>query len=119
MHTALKLSGRRNQGSHLRTNRSRPGTATIVAASAVVLMAGMIAAPAAAQESGSQLASTQSGSTQHTITLITGDQVGVDADGKAVQIVPAPGRENIPVSADIMQGHTYVIPLDAQRLVDS
>ncbi|MHB9859472.1 S8 family peptidase [Streptomyces sp. YIM S03343] len=54
---------------------------------------------------------------QHHITLITGDRVTVDAKGRVLGIQPAKGREHIPVQLRKNDGHTYVIPADAARMV--
>ncbi|MFI7339913.1 S8 family peptidase [Streptomyces sp. NPDC050085] len=51
------------------------------------------------------------------VTLITGDRVTLDAKGKPVGLQRAKGRERIPVQTRIVEGHTYVVPLDAQRLI--
>ncbi|MFE5852912.1 S8 family serine peptidase [Streptomyces sp. NPDC056500] len=56
---------------------------------------------------------------QHRITLITGDQVLVDAEGRTVGFQPAKGRERIPVQTQTVDGHTLVIPVDARPLVKS
>ncbi|WP_329025399.1 S8 family peptidase [Streptomyces sp. NBC_00690] len=55
----------------------------------------------------------------HRITLITGDQVFVDAEGRTVGFQPAKGRERIPVQTRTIDGHTLVIPVDARPLVES
>ncbi|MEU7726839.1 S8 family serine peptidase [Streptomyces sp. NPDC040724] len=51
------------------------------------------------------------------LTLITGDRVTVDADGRPVGFRPAPGREKIPVSVERDNGRTSLVPADARRLV--
>lgn len=55
----------------------------------------------------------------HTITLITGDRVVVDAKGKVVGVERAKGRERVPVQMRTVGGHTLVIPMDAVRLIAS
>ncbi|GAA4672608.1 S8 family peptidase [Streptomyces youssoufiensis] len=51
------------------------------------------------------------------VTLVTGDRVAVDAKGNPVGIRPAEGRERVPVQVERRDGHAYVIPLDARRLI--
>ncbi|MFI0931396.1 S8 family peptidase [Streptomyces sp. NPDC021019] len=53
------------------------------------------------------------------LTLVTGDRVTVDAQGKPVAFRPAKGREHIPVQRMSNKGHTLVIPADAHRLIVS
>ncbi|MER6998123.1 S8 family serine peptidase [Streptomyces sp. NPDC000410] len=59
----------------------------------------------------------RAGAAQRTITLITGDRVGVDAKGQVVDIERAKGRERVPIQARTVDGHTHVVPADAQRLI--
>ncbi|MFJ9898400.1 S8 family peptidase [Streptomyces sp. NPDC091280] len=49
------------------------------------------------------------------VTLLTGDRVYVD--GSRVSLDPAPGRERVGFSQSTHDGHQYVIPNDALRLV--
>ncbi|MFD9029643.1 S8 family serine peptidase [Streptomyces sp. NPDC059567] len=51
------------------------------------------------------------------IPLITGDRVVVDAKGRMVGFESAEGREHIPVQVRRLEGHTLVVPSDAQRLI--
>jgi subtilisin family serine protease len=51
-----------------------------------------------------------------TVTLITGDQV-VMHDGTVSSIRPAEGREKVAFSTFTADGHVYVMPTDARRLV--
>ncbi|KKZ73154.1 S8 family serine peptidase [Streptomyces showdoensis] len=51
------------------------------------------------------------------IPLVTGDRVVVDAKGRMVGFESAPGREHIPVRVQRTQGHTLVVPGDAERLI--
>ncbi|MCX5402835.1 S8 family peptidase [Streptomyces sp. NBC_00335] len=57
-------------------------------------------------------------STEATVTLITGDRVVVGGDGAVVRITQGAGREKTTFSVRRESGHTYVIPVDALRLVD-
>ncbi|MFE2941213.1 S8 family serine peptidase [Streptomyces sp. NPDC059255] len=52
-----------------------------------------------------------------TVTLITGDRVGVDGRGNVTRVVPAEGREDIRMSVRREGDRTYAIPTDALRLV--
>lgn len=52
-----------------------------------------------------------------TVTLITGDRVVVGGDGGVVRITRGAGREKTTFSVRREDGHTYVIPMDALRLV--
>ncbi|WP_189135903.1 S8 family peptidase, partial [Wenjunlia tyrosinilytica] len=51
------------------------------------------------------------------VTLITGDRVHVDAKGRVTSVVPGKGREGTAVSVKRLKGHSYVIPVDAARLI--
>ncbi|WJV51148.1 S8 family peptidase [Streptomyces flavofungini] len=53
----------------------------------------------------------------HRLTLVTGDRVTVDAKGRVTGFRPAKGREHIPVRTRSFDGHTLVLPYDAQRLI--
>lgn len=53
---------------------------------------------------------------KHSITLITGDRVVVDAKGRVVGMERAKGRERIPVRIRKADGHTLVVPTDAARM---
>ncbi len=55
---------------------------------------------------------------EHTLTLVTGDQVTV-VDGAVRSVTPAAGREHMVFSGYSALGHHYLIPADAQRLVDT
>ncbi|GLF95470.1 S8 family peptidase [Streptomyces yaizuensis] len=53
----------------------------------------------------------------HWVTLITGDRVGVDAQGRAAALDRAEGRSGIPVQTFTQDGSTYVVPADARSLI--
>ncbi len=55
---------------------------------------------------------------QQTITLVTGDRVTV-TDGRPTTVTPAAGREGMAFSTQSAQGHHYVVPADARKLVNS
>ncbi|QYX79323.1 S8 family serine peptidase [Streptomyces akebiae] len=52
-----------------------------------------------------------------TVTLVTGDQVRVDGAGKVAGVVRAEGRERVPFSVRMVDGHTRVVPGDAELLL--
>ncbi|MFI9343018.1 S8 family peptidase [Streptomyces sp. NPDC052773] len=93
----------------------RAGAAAVATAAAVALAAGLTT-PASAKPVQPAHGSAKLTS-QHHITLITGDRVTVDAKGRVVGVQPAKGREHIPVQIRKVDGHTLVIPADAARLV--
>ncbi|WP_446459291.1 S8 family peptidase [Streptomyces rubiginosohelvolus] len=99
-------------------NACIPAVAT---AAAVALAAGMVS-PAVAQPDPKGAAGTRAQAQDREtrqLTLVTGDRVTVDAQGKPVAFRPAKGREHIPVQRMSDQGHTLVIPADAHRLIVS
>lgn len=51
------------------------------------------------------------------VTLITGDRVGVNGEGKVVTIDSAKGRENVPVQTFTHGDNTFVVPYDARALL--
>jgi hypothetical protein len=53
------------------------------------------------------------------VTLLTGDTVGLDGHGRVVEVRPGKGRGGIGYSVRHFAGHTYVVPLDATRLLGS
>ncbi|MET7617911.1 S8 family serine peptidase [Streptomyces sp. NPDC005408] len=106
--------------------RKHSGLGAVAAAAALLLVAGPATASAAdAPAAGGQGAakadsSAGHGTPKHWITLITGDKVGTDAEGKPVRIVPGKGREGIPISFDRTEdGSTFVVPRDAQQLIQT
>jgi subtilisin family serine protease len=92
--------------------------ATIAAAAAVALAAGMTS-PASAEARPTAADSAMPTTPKHRITLITGDRVVVDAKGRVVGLERAKGREGIPVQIRTAGGHTLVVPADAARLIAS
>ncbi|UUU23767.1 S8 family peptidase [Streptomyces sp. DSM 40750] len=52
-----------------------------------------------------------------TVTLVTGDQVMMDGAGKVTGVVRAKGRERMPFSVREIDGHTHVVPGDAELLL--
>ncbi|HSX96581.1 MAG TPA: S8 family serine peptidase, partial [Streptomyces sp.] len=53
------------------------------------------------------------------ITLVTGDRVLLDAEGRVLGLERAKGREGVPVRLREADGHTYVLPADAARLISA
>ncbi|WP_330306934.1 MULTISPECIES: S8 family serine peptidase [unclassified Streptomyces] len=103
----------------MRRQVKRACAATIATAAAVALAAGMTSpASAKAERASSASAAKAAGLTaRHHITLITGDRVAVDAKGRVVGIERAKGRAHIPVMVRKADGHTLVVPADAQSLI--
>ncbi len=54
-----------------------------------------------------------------TVTLVTGDQVTVTSTDKAPAVKPGAGRTGVTFQSVRAQGHLYVMPSDAARLVAS
>ncbi len=52
------------------------------------------------------------------VTLVTGDRVLV-RDGDVAEIQPGPGRDRIQFMAYTLDDHHYVVPADAQPLIDA
>ncbi|MFE7762072.1 S8 family peptidase [Streptomyces sp. NPDC057438] len=53
------------------------------------------------------------------ITLVTGDRVLVDHEGRVLGMERAEGRAGVPVKLREADGHTYVLPADAARLISA
>ncbi|WP_312866403.1 S8 family peptidase [Streptomyces boluensis] len=92
----------------------RASATTVAAAAAVALTAGLTT-PYAAEGTPTGAAAGASG--HHRVQLITGDRVLVDAKGQVRGVEAAKGRERIPVQTFRANGRTYVLPLDARRLL--
>ncbi|MER5631480.1 S8 family peptidase [Streptomyces nitrosporeus] len=104
--------------------RKRSTKAYAVAAAAAVVLTAGTAVPASAEPTGpgavppvAGQGSTAAGRTVHTVTLITGDRVRVDSRGRVGGIERAKGREDIPFFTRTQDGHTYVVPRDARRMI--
>ncbi|MFD3306865.1 S8 family serine peptidase [Streptomyces sp. NPDC058694] len=108
------------------TGRAR--TAALAVAMAGALVTGAVSAggqPAQAAGSAAQDGTKASAKSKAkaktkppaTVTLITGDRVDVDSDGRVVRLKRGKGRENIGFSVRREAGHTYVVPQDALRPV--
>ncbi|MET9444014.1 S8 family serine peptidase [Streptomyces sp. NPDC006610] len=101
----------------MRRQLKRAGAATVATAAAVALAAGLTSPASAEPEQREPRAGAASPAAHHRITLITGDRVTVDADGRVVGLQRGEGRAHIPVQIRTYQGHTLVIPADAARLI--
>ncbi|MDT3397515.1 S8 family peptidase [Streptomyces sp. B1866] len=51
------------------------------------------------------------------VTLITGDTVLVDGQGRVRGVRHGKGRERVPISVQRAGGHSYAVPRDAERLI--
>ncbi|MEW2079563.1 S8 family serine peptidase [Streptomyces sp. NPDC013433] len=90
--------------------------ATVLALSAAGGSTGVPAVPSASWSSAEAGAPS---AVPRTVTLVTGDRAHVDAQGRVTGVTPGKGRHGIPITRKIVQGHTYVVPLDASRLLGS
>ncbi|MGW1774833.1 S8 family serine peptidase [Streptomyces sp. NPDC002104] len=107
----------------MRTPRMRrSGAAASAAVVAIALAAGLTTPVAAApmtssSDAGAGRQPAGEGFTQ--LTLVTGDQVTVDSEGRPVGFAPARGREKIPVSVRRDASGSSLVPLDARKLIES
>ncbi|MFE4265048.1 S8 family serine peptidase [Streptomyces sp. NPDC056883] len=114
----------------MRNHHSRAGAAASVAAAAALALAAGLTTPAAAAPATGSLATgpgslgTGPGARSAAppapatrITLVTGDRVVLAADGRPVSLERAEGRARIPFSVRTENGHTSVVPYDAQPLI--
>ncbi|MFJ9373420.1 S8 family peptidase [Streptomyces sp. NPDC101455] len=110
---------RDDRNKHRLRRRGRPlvyGTAALLAVAGLTATAvtALATAPNAEAATPDRL-----GGAATRVTLITGDTVGLDSAGRVVGVDRAAGRKSVPVSVRRFAGHTYVIPLDAGRLLAS
>ena len=99
----------------MRRHVRRACAAAVSSAAALALIAGTTGpASARPEQRPSGAVSTPS---PHRVTLITGDRVSVDSQGRVVGLERAKGRGHIPVQIRRTHGHTLVIPADAAGLV--
>ncbi|MEV7341971.1 S8 family serine peptidase [Streptomyces sp. NPDC093544] len=98
---------------------------SVAAASATALVAGLAVIPAAAagsttpspQTAAEVQTETDASTVRNWITLVTGDRIAVDDEGQPVSVERPEGREDIPIQIESVEGHTYAVPADAERLV--
>ncbi|MBB5797958.1 S8 family serine peptidase [Streptomyces caelestis] len=114
------------QNKHQRTRGRRHGQGgTVFGIAAVLALAGLTAtataAPTAPSTPAGPSAPSPDGLTRPAarVTLLTGDTVGLDRTGRVVEVRPGQGRSGIGYSVRRFAGHTYVVPLDATRLLGS
>lgn len=91
----------------------------IPALAAVAGLTATAVAPATAGPSAdlsAQVARGSAGAGVH-VTLVTGDTVGVDGRGRVTGVRPGKGRDGVGYSVRRSGGHTYVIPVDAAKLL--
>ncbi|MEU3603779.1 S8 family serine peptidase [Streptomyces sp. NPDC006798] len=105
----------------MRSPTRKTTSAAIAAVVAAALTAGLTSPSSAANGApGGAPAAAKAGApgpAVHTVTLITGDRVLVDARGRVVTVQRAKGRAGIPVFTEVRGGRTYVVPYDARRLI--
>ncbi|MEU6357560.1 S8 family serine peptidase, partial [Streptomyces sp. NPDC047072] len=95
----------------LRT-RHRRALITTCLASVALVAAGL---PVGAQAQSATKARTAAAI--KTVTLVTGDRVLLDGNGKVAGVERGPGRARMPFSVRVVDGHTRVVPGDAQLLL--
>jgi subtilisin family serine protease len=97
------------------TKRRRPRAVLLAAAPVIALS---LAAPATTATATATPTATTTPAASHQITLLTGDRVLLDTRGDVTGLLHAEGREDIPARVVESESATYVIPLDAQPLID-
>lgn len=105
--------------------RARPKRAVMAAgvASTALLLAGVPGAEAQDASGAATVrtaeASKAAGTAKavKTVTLVTGDKVMMDGAGQVTGVVRAEGRERVPFSVRVVDGHTQVVPGDAELLL--
>lgn len=83
------------------------------------LVVGMVLGTVSAADAAPLGAATTSNTGKHdttTVTLITGDRVVV-RDGTARSVLAGDGRDGMTFSTFTREGHSYVVPADARRLL--
>ncbi|MFI6701269.1 S8 family peptidase [Streptomyces sp. NPDC050509] len=102
-----------------RINR-RAGAAVVAALLTAGLMAGFTSGTASGEtHSGQAYGETarQARGEPRVVTLITGDQVHADAEGRVTRVRYGKGREGVRMSVKRVGDDTYVLPADASLLV--
>jgi hypothetical protein len=82
-----------------------------VAVAVAVAAMGIWAAPASAAEAAPAL--------HLPVTLITGDRLLISPDGRAASRIPTPGRDDVALISEVVDGHLQVVPADAVPLVQA
>ena len=107
---------------HDRSGKRPPARGAAYGIPALLAVAGLTATgvtPAAAGPSADLPTGAGSGSarTSARVTLVTGDTVSVNGTGRVTGVRRGEGRGHIGFSVRRFGGHTYVVPLDATRLL--
>ncbi|GAA2252650.1 S8 family serine peptidase [Streptomyces amakusaensis] len=101
--------------------QQRAGVSALTVAVSLALVAGMTgvgtATATASSPHGGSTSNSGSGVAAEWVTLITGDRVRVDGQGKVTGFDHAEGREGIAVQTYTERGHTYAVPHDARELI--
>ena len=98
----------------MRRRSGGPPRKTVVAVVASVLVLGGVHAAEAVPR---QVPDVPSGKGGESVTLLTGDRVFPGSRGAAGYLEPGPGREGMTFSTFESQGHSYVVPADAEPLL--
>ncbi|MFM9590851.1 S8 family serine peptidase [Streptomyces scabiei] len=112
-HIAMNHVERPELKSHKRRKRAVT-TVPLAAALAAALGAGLLVSTS---DSAEAAPSTGTGAPARTVTLVTGDKVTLDAEGKVTGVTAAEGREGMAFRVQQAAGHAYVLPRDAEPLL--
>ncbi|WP_416070144.1 S8 family peptidase [Streptomyces scabiei] len=113
-HFAMNPAERPELTSHQRKRRMVT-TVPSAAALAAALGAGLLMSTSGSAEAA--LPEPQAGAPARTVTLVTGDRVTLDAEGKVTGVTAAEGREGMAFRVQQAEGHAYVLPRDAEPLI--
>ncbi|WEH17452.1 S8 family serine peptidase [Streptomyces sp. VNUA24] len=100
--------------SHKRRKRAVT-TVPLAAALAAALGAGLLVSTSDSAEAAPP--GPRAGAPARTVTLVTGDRVTLDAEGKVTGVTAAEGREGMAFRVQQAAGHAYVLPRDAEPLL--
>ncbi|MDT3395111.1 S8 family serine peptidase [Streptomyces sp. B1866] len=96
--------------------RRKTGAAAMAVASVAALAVGVTGADGAGA-AGGRPGGQRAADAGRTVTLVTGDRVELDAEGRVERVTRGAGRENILVHVQQYGGHQRVIPSDAAELI--
>ncbi len=113
-HIAMNHVERPELKSHKRRKRAVT-TVPLAAALAAALGAGLLVSMSDSAEAAPP--EPQAGTPARTVTLVTGDRVTLDAEGKVTGVTAAEGREGMAFRVQQAAGHAYVLPRDAEPLL--
>jgi hypothetical protein len=105
-----------------RTEKRLTARSAAYGTSALLAVAGLTAVTPAAAGPSTDLSATAVGGSARAgvhVTLVTGDTVSMDGTGRVTGVRRGKGRGHIGLSIRRFAGHTYVVPQDATRLLDS